>query len=221
MPSSTPLRGRPYPLEGDSPDVASDIHNLALNLDTSPVTTQGVLASRPAAAAAGNQYMVQGDGNGANNGILWWDTGSGWVAINQGFAPLASPVFTGTPEAPTPTAGDSSTKLATTAFVTAAIPLVWGPFTVNVVGLAQGNSADTPSPLVVAGYTFHDPLVVGGWEGGELSGLLWSANFTSPNSFTLVFSNPTSTTYGATTFTGYILDNPTGNQATLSTVLLP
>jgi hypothetical protein len=37
------------------------------------------------------------------------------------FAPLASPAFTGTPTAPTVTAGDSSTKLATTAFVTSAI----------------------------------------------------------------------------------------------------
>lgn len=36
-------------------------------------------------------------------------------------APLASPVFTGTPTAPTPTAGDNSTKIATTAFVKNAI----------------------------------------------------------------------------------------------------
>lgn len=34
-------------------------------------------------------------------------------------APLASPALTGTPTAPTPTAGDDSTKLATTAFVQA------------------------------------------------------------------------------------------------------
>ena len=34
-----------------------------------------------------------------------------------GYAPLASPAFTGTPTAPTPTAGDDSTKVATTAFV--------------------------------------------------------------------------------------------------------
>jgi hypothetical protein len=35
-------------------------------------------------------------------------------------APLASPALTGTPTAPTPAAGDSTTKLATTAFVAAA-----------------------------------------------------------------------------------------------------
>ena len=36
-------------------------------------------------------------------------------------APLASPAFTGTPTAPTPTAGDNSTKVATTAFVQTAV----------------------------------------------------------------------------------------------------
>lgn len=36
-------------------------------------------------------------------------------------APLASPVFTGNPQAPTPTAGDNDTSIATTAFVQTAI----------------------------------------------------------------------------------------------------
>lgn len=36
-------------------------------------------------------------------------------------APLASPAFTGEPTAPTPTTGDSSTKIATTAFVHGAV----------------------------------------------------------------------------------------------------
>jgi hypothetical protein len=36
-------------------------------------------------------------------------------------APLANPVFTGDPKAPTPTAGDNDTSIATTAFVTTAV----------------------------------------------------------------------------------------------------
>ena len=36
-------------------------------------------------------------------------------------APLASPAFTGAPTAPTPASGDNSTKVATTAFVQAAV----------------------------------------------------------------------------------------------------
>lgn len=39
----------------------------------------------------------------------------------SGLAPLASPALTGAPTAPTPTVGDSSTKLSTTAFVATAV----------------------------------------------------------------------------------------------------
>jgi lysophospholipase L1-like esterase len=43
------------------------------------------------------------------------------VAQVTGAAPLASPALTGTPTAPTATAGDNSTKVATTGFVTTAV----------------------------------------------------------------------------------------------------
>ena len=42
-------------------------------------------------------------------------------AIEANFAPKASPAFTGTPTAPTPSAGTNNTQLATTAFVKAAV----------------------------------------------------------------------------------------------------
>lgn len=59
------------------------------------------------------------------------DSGSAsLIKINDNFtdldttkADLASPTFSGTPTAPTPTAGDNSTKLATTAFVASAAAL--------------------------------------------------------------------------------------------------
>ena len=41
------------------------------------------------------------------------------LVLDQGFAPINSPPFTGTPTAPTQATADSSTKLATTAFVQA------------------------------------------------------------------------------------------------------
>ncbi len=57
-------------------------------------------------------------------------TGSTAAAGNDsritGAAPLASPAFTGTPTAPTPTLGDNSTKIATTAFVATNPPLLTG-----------------------------------------------------------------------------------------------
>lgn len=43
------------------------------------------------------------------------------LAVGAGAAPLFSPLFTGTPAAPTVAAGDTSTKIATTAFVDQAI----------------------------------------------------------------------------------------------------
>lgn len=45
----------------------------------------------------------------------------GTVIDADGLAPLASPAFTGTPTAPTPPGGNNSTRIATTAFVKAAL----------------------------------------------------------------------------------------------------
>lgn len=53
-------------------------------------------------------------------------------------APLASPAFTGNPTAPTQTTGDNSTKLATTAFVAAALTNV-GAGSVSTVSVETAN----------------------------------------------------------------------------------
>lgn len=45
----------------------------------------------------------------------------GYGTMIDGLAPINSPVFTGEPEAPTPASGDSSTNIATTAFVQQAL----------------------------------------------------------------------------------------------------
>jgi len=57
-------------------------------------------------------------------------------------APLASPTFTGTVSAPTPTAGDSSTKVATTAFVTNAVALENELSEMNDVAITSVADAD-------------------------------------------------------------------------------
>ena len=56
-------------------------------------------------------------------------------ALLQARATLASPAFTGTPTAPTPTTGDNSTSIATTAFVKAQ-----GYLTSNAVSTVFGRS---------------------------------------------------------------------------------
>jgi len=51
---------------------------------------------------------------------------TGLAAALNALAPLASPVFTGNPTAPTPAVGDNDTSIATTAFVTAALAAAAG-----------------------------------------------------------------------------------------------
>jgi hypothetical protein len=61
-------------------------------------------------------------------------------------APLVSPVFTGDPKAPTPTAGDNDTSIATTAFVTNAVGAVSGGFAPLASPVFTGNpTAPTPT----------------------------------------------------------------------------
>lgn len=60
-------------------------------------------------------------------------------------APIASPTFTGTPAAPTPTAGDNTTKLATTQFVSDAVTTAIS----NLIGGAPG-ALDTLNELAAA-----------------------------------------------------------------------
>lgn len=51
-----------------------------------------------------------------------------------GKAPSASPAFTGNPTAPTPSAGDNDTSIATTAFVTDAVSTLSGTVTSALAG---------------------------------------------------------------------------------------
>jgi hypothetical protein len=61
-------------------------------------------------------------------------------------ADIASPTFTGTPAAPTATAGSSTTQLATTAFVTAALQAVYP------VGSIYINAASSSNPTSLLGF---------------------------------------------------------------------
>ena len=72
-------------------------------------------------------------------------TGGGVMAIGGPgtYAKIADPTFTGAPKAPTPTAGDSSTRIATTAFVTTA--LLPSSQAVGTVLAAPALSSGTPS----------------------------------------------------------------------------
>lgn len=77
-------------------------------------------------------------------------------------APLASPALTGSPTAPTPTAGDSSTAVATTAFVTAAdnlkAPLASPTFTGTPAAPTATAGASTTQIATTAFVTTADNL---------------------------------------------------------------
>jgi len=80
-------------------------------------------------------------------------------------APLASPVFTGDPKAPTPALGDNDTSIATTAFVAAAITAASRSYsasvtnvntnrTLTVAEVGQGFRLTPSTPIVI---TMPDP----------------------------------------------------------------
>lgn len=99
---------------------------------------------------------------GAAAGVTSFNTRTGAVTLvltdvtNVGGAPIASPVFTGTPKlTTTPTAGDNSTNLASTAFVaTSFAPLASPTFTGTVitpnVGIGANNTQAANTSYVYA-----------------------------------------------------------------------
>jgi Chaperone of endosialidase len=89
-------------------------------------------------------------------GVATWNGRTGTVTMalsdvtSVGGAPLASPIFTGTPEAPTPPALDNSLRLATTAFVDAALPIAS-----TAAPLVNGTAAAGSSPAWSPGDHVH------------------------------------------------------------------
>jgi hypothetical protein len=81
-------------------------------------------------------------------------------SLNTLKAPLASPTFTGTVIAPTPTVGDSSTKVATTEFVTNAVALENELSEMNDVNITSVTDAD---------FLVYDSVATK-WENQAISG---------------------------------------------------
>lgn len=113
----------------------------------SNASTSATNAATSATNAANAVQAAAGIATPQANGIAAVGTGTKWAhedhvhPTDTTRAPLASPAFTGAPTAPTPTVGDNSLKLATTAFVMG-----------NSVGalLASNNLSDVSSTAVAA-----------------------------------------------------------------------
>lgn len=131
---------------GDGSDIALGTSS-GTKIGTSTSQKLGFFNSAPIVKPTGNIITALG-----NLGLV----GSGTIAESDITsltsdlalkAPLASPTFTGTPAAPTPSAGDNSTKIATTAWVQTfgqllAASLCGGRLTI-ISGDPYGSSAST------------------------------------------------------------------------------
>lgn len=74
----------------------------------------------------------------------------GAQAVVSGFAPIDSPHFTGVPTAPTPASNDSSTKIATTAYVQSQFPVPLSELATQAAStVVANNTAGAASPTAV------------------------------------------------------------------------
>lgn len=74
---TTPVQGWPFPLETDTPDVAADVHSLALALDIVPKRLSGLASARPVASSTpvGTGYLA------TDTGEYTICTGSAWLGF--------------------------------------------------------------------------------------------------------------------------------------------
>ncbi len=79
MPTTSRL-SIPYPAGSDPVDVNGDLQSVAEALDDAALADQGLLSARPAAGTMGRLYRA------TDNGKVYWDTGSTWVACSAATA---------------------------------------------------------------------------------------------------------------------------------------
>lgn len=148
---------------------AADLNDVGGALLASPNFTGTPTVPMPAASNSSNQIAstawVLDEISAISSGVISWNGQSGIVVMQStditdaGGALIASPAFSGTPTAPTPSPGTSNTQIATTAFVGAALVNTVssfngrnGPVTLNANdvtaagGLANPSAALTGTP---------------------------------------------------------------------------
>lgn len=147
----------PYPAGSDPVDVPGDIQAVADVLDDAALADQGLLAARPAAAIMGRLYRA------TDNGKVYWDTGSTWVAASAatGTADLDTSAVT---TAKLADAAVTSAKLKpTVAFVAATSDLNLTTTAQDVTGATTTLTLATNSVvLATAVFDFNVSLSGGG-----------------------------------------------------------
>jgi hypothetical protein len=110
----------------------------------SVIGATGPIGPTGTSGATGSTGPVGATGAGASGALLssnnLSDVSSASTSLGHlGGAPLASPTFTGTPSAPTATAGTNTTQIATTAFATGAISALSGMYVPTAGGTVTGT----------------------------------------------------------------------------------
>ena len=116
-----------------------------------------------------------------------------------GKADLAGPTFTGVPAAPTATSGTNTTQIATTAFVTAAVPDVSGKANTSDIGTTiQAYDADTAKTDTAQTFTAAQRGTITTLTPGTTvtPDLAVSNNFTLTPAQNTTIANPTNITAG-------------------------
>ena len=116
-----------------------------------------------------------------------------------GKADIAGPTFTGVPAAPTATSGTNTTQLATTEFVTAAVPDISGKADTSDIGVTiQAYDADTAKTDTAQTFTAAQRGTIGTLTDGATI----TPDFATANNFTVTLAgnrtiaNPTNLTAG-------------------------
>jgi hypothetical protein len=125
-PASSAFVYVPAPIAGKSRDFFIRLDASSRSSDV-PVTVEGATLVGPdgtaiATLTAKSHSVTTWRLTEVKNGTTSPSADPVFMVTGANQAPLASPAFTGTPTAPTPTAGDDSTNVATTAFVQGAVP---------------------------------------------------------------------------------------------------
>jgi hypothetical protein len=112
-------------------------------------------------------------------------------------APLASPVFTGTPTAPTPNDGDVSLKIATTAFVRSSAPVLT---VAGKTGIVVLSVTDIGGAAPISGPTFTGTVTAPNPAYGTNSTVVATTAFVQGEKFSPAFTGtPTAPTANAGT----------------------
>ena len=159
-----------------------------------------------------NTVTFNNSGSGAASGTAFNGSTPYTISYNTiGAAPLASPAFTGSPTAPTPSALDNDTSVATTAFVQSelmpSVQSVASASTFTPVAGVAGNDAGVitalAANLTVAAPTGTpvqmQPLILRIKDNGTARTLTWNAIFRA-----IGVTLPTTTVIGKTLYVGFI-----------------